>query len=102
MSSKASTYSTPAGPLLDVVQARCRLATIRLVNEHLTLADRKLVRKSAWSSELGPALIAVPLILWLPKSDIADDLESVQVRCEANEPCFPELDPHGLTHALAV
>ncbi len=43
------------------------------------LVDRKLVRKSAWSNELGPALIAVPLILWLPKSDIADDLESAQV-----------------------
>ena len=44
--------------------------------------NRKLVRKSAWSSELGPSLIAVPLILWLPKGDIADDLEAAQVRCD--------------------
>lgn len=44
---------------------------------------RKFIRKSAWSSDLGPSLIAVPLILWLPTSDIADDFDSAEVRAEA-------------------
>ena len=38
------------------------------------------MRRSAWSNEQVPAHMAVPLILWLPASDVAADIDASEVK----------------------